>query len=659
MNTPVLILAHQRPALLRKCLAQLESTGFTNLYASVDGSSDTEEADHQEVVSILSEVISPDKLNLIPTNLGCEKGVLSGIDWFFNQVENGVIIEEDVLISKDGLQFLNEMLTKYQGQPSVFMAGAHLPTGNWNTNQSHCFSRVGHIWGWATWKDRWEKHDPQSIESLVNSDLIANSFGQTRLADYLKLNLEACISGKVDTWDFQWNMTMLSNNGFCALPNSNQIENIGISEDALHTTALHESVCNKFQEFKPSSNSSPVIESDREYEHEWFRRLKGETEHLKWKADHRELTDQPVFDRSVCLVSTTEIGGGAEKICHSIFNSSRPVDQKFLVSVKKTTNPNVLELGKYSLFERWFKPKYELSKQTEFADVVHLHNIHDMGFSWDDLLSLANTKPIVWTLHDQWILGKNIDPPFVEGDSIPKKKLQFIKHANVHLVTPSLWLQDKVYWKTGKLPTLIKYGIDTDIYQPIDKAAASENLGLDASKKRILFIAKNPLTNPYKDFSGLKKAWMIANEKLGTEGYDLVALGGPAVTENHEGHSQKVIPFTDDETDVCSWINACDLLIHATLSDNSPVSILETMACKIPVIATNIGGIIEQLDSGKCGVLVNSGSVETLAQSIIDHQPDSASNQGRIEAAFARISNEYTKTRMIDAYLGLYSKVSR
>ena len=657
MNTPVLILAHDRPALLLKCLNQLKSTGYTNIYASVDGPKTSIKTEHEKAVSILSEVVPSDKLNLIPTNLGCEKGVLNGIDWFFNQVDNGIIIEEDVLISENGLQFLDEMLAKYENDSSIFMAGAHLPTGKWHVSQSHFFSRVGHIWGWATWKDRWQKHDPNSMRSLVESELIAKSFGQTRLAEHFKLNLEACLSGQVDTWDFQWNMTMLANKGVCVLPSINQIENIGISQDALHTTGLHEGVCNSFQEPISGLNPPSEVEPDREYEHEWFRRLKGETEQLKIEPD-LELRGQSNFNGSVCTVSLTEIGGGAEKICHSIFKSEKPANQKFLVLVKKTRDPKVIELSNTGLLKRLFQSKPEMIRQTEFADVIHLHNIHGMGLGWDDLLDLAEIKPIVWTLHDQWILGKNIDPPFKDGGSIPKRKLAFIKHKNVHLVTPSLWLQDKVYCKTGKLPTLIKYGIDTDIYQHMDRTMACKSLGLNPSRIRILFIAKNPRTNPYKDFEGLRKAWIQANLELDGDGFDLIALGGPEHNETHGKYKLRVIPFTEDESMVCSWINSCDVMIHATLSDNSPVSILEAMSCNTPVIATNIGGINEQLKSGKCGVLVNPKSVDVIARSIVDHHKTSLVNQNKIQDAAEHISKNHTRSQMIDAYLGLYAKVS-
>ena len=374
---------------------------------------------------------------------------MNGIDWFFDQVEKGIIIEEDVLISKHGLNFLNEMLVKYQNEPSVFMAGAHLPTGNWNTTQTHFFSRIGHIWGWATWKDRWQQHNPNSMKSLADSELIANSFGQTRLADHFQLNLEACISGSVDTWDFQWNMTMLANNGVCVLPNSNQVENIGISGDALHTKALHKGVCNSFQDSILESIKWPPIHSDREYEHEWFRRLKGETKQLRNKTDRSDLLENSEFDGSLYLVNTTEIGGGAEKICFSILESPRLYNPKLLVSVKKTELPSVQQIeGSTTLISKLLGSSSDLLKRIVGADVVHLHNIHGMNLNWSGLLKLADQTPIIWTLHDQWILGENVTPPYNEGDSIPKQKLAFIKHQNVHLVAPSLWLQDNVYWKT-------------------------------------------------------------------------------------------------------------------------------------------------------------------------------------------------------------------
>lgn len=659
MNKPVLILAHERPELLQKCLARLKLAGCTNLYASVDGPSPSKNKEYGEVVSMLSAAVDSEKLNLISTNLGCEKGVLNGIDWLFNHEEKVIIIEEDVLISKTGLLFLSEMLDKYENEPLVFMAGAHLPTGSWNKNQNHFFSRIGHIWGWATWKNRWQKHDPSKTESLINSNLIQDSFGYTKIAKHLESNLNKCFSGEIDTWDFQWNMTMLANNGKCILPNSNQVENIGIAAHSLHTTALHAGVCNSFQTpILTSQDSIPAI-ADREYEHEWFRRLKGETAQLNIKSVRQELSNQVRFKGSVCLVNLTEIGGGAEKICHSIFTSAKPAEKEFLVSVKKTDNPKVIEFATPSRIERWLKPISELKRHTKSADVIHLHNIHGMDLRWDDLAVIADSKPIIWTLHDQWILGKNLKPPFVEEDSIPKKKLKFINHKNVQLVAPSLWLQDKVYWKTGKLPTLIRYGIDTNIYRPIERSIACKNLGLNPNKKRVLFIANNPQFNPYKDFPTLQEGWLKANTDLPEAGFDLVALGGQQMSKPFGKHNMIVIPFTDNENHVCSWINACDMVVHATLSDNSPVSILEAMACKTPVIATNIGGINEQLNNGNCGILVRPRSITDLAESILTLHHRSEANQDTVAAAYSRVMTNYTKKSMIDAYLGLYAKVCR
>ena len=103
MKTPVLVLAHQRPKQLKHCLERLNGAGCVQLFVSVDGPGEAEL--HNKVVKLALEYTSTDRIQFLPKNLGCEKGVLAGINWFFNQVAEGIIVEEDVLISDDGLAF--------------------------------------------------------------------------------------------------------------------------------------------------------------------------------------------------------------------------------------------------------------------------------------------------------------------------------------------------------------------------------------------------------------------------------------------------------------------------------------------------------------------------------------------------------------------------
>ena len=653
METPILILAHQRPELLKRCLERLKSAGATQLFASVDGPSNPEQ--HRKVVELIQADVSPENVQLLSENLGCEKGVIAGIDWFFDQVDSGVIIEEDVLISDFGLSFLEEMLTSYRKDRKVFMAGAHLPTGEWNSTESHFFSKVGHIWGWATWKDRWEIHRRSSTSELLKTELIKDCFGHTRIAEHFQKNLTACEDGTLDTWDFQWNLSMMANGGLCALPNHNQIENIGISEHALHTKALHAAVCNQIQVSTPSKQPK-TIERDREYEQEWFRRLKGEEHQLRTSSDAHLLNAKPFFEGTGSLVNTTDIGGGAERICFDQLKHSNQIS-KLLVVQKKSNESRVSGLpNPNGLLQKLLGESRDLIQQTKGSDVIHLHNIHGMDLSWNKLMQLADKKPIVWTLHDQWILGKNDHAPYSEG-TIPPKKLAFINHPNVHLATPSLWLQDKVYWKTKKLPWLVKYGIDTSIFKPMDKALASNKCGVAADRKRILFLAKNPETNPYKNLSKLKKAWLNVNAHLGSNGFDLYCLGGPPRTEIHGDFKFKVLPPTSDSNEVASWINACDLSINSTLNDNSPVSILEALACKVPVIATNVGGINELLDSSDAGRLVPIENEQKLTNAILDFVENPAKTNAQIENGYRKIQQEHTIGDMCDAYLGLYRQI--
>ena len=170
-------------------------------------------------------------------------------------------------------------------------------------------------------------------------------------------------------------------------------------------------------------------------------------------------------------------------------------------------------LGTWSLLrDPWFV----------WADVVHLHNLHGVAFSYLALPALAARKPLVWTLHDMWPItghcgfslgcerwrtGCGRCPhlevyPYAARDATRwewRWKRAAVNRARPRLAAPSRWL---CHLADEAFPTLapahhIPYSIDTGVFRPRSPADARSTLGLPADRV-LLLSAASDLAEPRK-----------------------------------------------------------------------------------------------------------------------------------------------------------------
>jgi hypothetical protein len=163
------------------------------------------------------------------------------LDWVFEQVEEAIILEDDCLPHPTFFRFCQELLLKYREDQRVGMiSGDNFQFGYRLNDDSYYFSNFNHIWGWASWRSRWEndydvdlKQWPKIRQEKRVNDWFGNKDQQDSFADaYEKVYQE-----KIDTWDYQWNFGSRLNGRIAVMPNINLISNIGFGDDATHTTA--------------------------------------------------------------------------------------------------------------------------------------------------------------------------------------------------------------------------------------------------------------------------------------------------------------------------------------------------------------------------------------------------------------------------------------
>ncbi|MCB9187572.1 MAG: glycosyltransferase, partial [Flavobacteriales bacterium] len=612
METPVLLLVYNRPKQTEQVLKRLKECDVKNVFVSADGPKNTTDRKlTREVKVVLKRFDSIIKNSQYSEqNLGCKNAVISGIDWFFNQVEEGIILEDDCLPSPHFFPFVEDMLNRYRDEPKVMMIGGNNPLGEWQSEGRHLFSRIGTIWGWATWKDRWESFNTElpEFDQFVTNQGFERAFGPTKLAASRFDLTRKSLRGEIDTWDYQWNAHLLMNHGLAVIPERNLIENIGFDSDGTNIHSKPNWIVNKVSAEPPKVDSKLVL-TDREFEMEWeLARRSNSTANPssfsfleKGKNEKRKLR--------ILLLNSTDIGGGAEKIAFTLHQKllAFGYDSQLLVQVKKSDLNSIQEITDLKSQIENFQP-----------DVIHVHNLHGTSIQLNELAELSQSIPVLFTLHDSWLTTGSIEHPF-EPD--PEKlnlldliswKREFslrnkvVARGNFHFTAPSQWMRELFFTAYGIRP----------YYVPNAIKKAEPNEVEIPSERFILFVANRPETNPYKDFATLKKAWKKANESLGENGCDLIVLGGETKTENIGSRTLFIIGNQSTES-VLAFMKDSLLVVQASLRDNAPLTILEAHSIGKNVVGSMVGGIPELMTEQEYDWLYEAGNADDLCERLI------------------------------------------
>ena len=246
LTTPVAFIIFNRPDTTARVFAEIAQAKPPKLLVVGDGPRTSREGEAQRVAqtrAIIEQVNWPCEVltNFSDTNMGCRKRVSSGIDWIFQQVEEAIILEDDCLPEPSFFQFCQEMLERYRDDQRIGMiSGDNFQFGRRYNQDSYYFSKFVHIWGWATWRNRWQAYDVDMTQwPLVrNQGWLESLVIDTDEIPYWDKVFERVYRGKIDTWDYQWGFANWVEGRLSVLPSINLISNIGFGADATHTTGI-------------------------------------------------------------------------------------------------------------------------------------------------------------------------------------------------------------------------------------------------------------------------------------------------------------------------------------------------------------------------------------------------------------------------------------
>lgn len=314
------------------------------------------------------------------------------------------------------------------------------------------------------------------------------------------------------------------------------------------------------------------------------------------------------------------------------------------------------------------------------ADIIHIHWILKGFLSFESLKKLIDLgKPIVWTCHDLWpftggcfylwdckrIASGCGECPYLYNQEsndlssfLLNKKIEIFNGSGINWAAPSKWLSEVA--KTSRVLdsevefAIIPNPIKVSSFEVSNASQKIENkvrFNLNPNKFTILFSAAN-LENPAKGFGDFRKIL----DKVDPNQIQAIVLGGSKGTIDLPV-SFHYAGYVGNPEQVKSLFGAADLYITTSLEDNLPTTVMESMACGMPALGYNIGGIPELINDNITGFVYPKGDWQAMADGVLHLLKNPDLLKEFSVNARRKAESEYEESIVAKRYADLYKKV--
>lgn len=412
----------------------------------------------------------------------------------------------------------------------------------------------------------------------------------------------------------------------------------------------------------------------------------------------------------ILLVNTSERTGGAAIAANRLMNALNHTGQeaRMLVRDKTTQNNLVTALPKSPLNRlRFIMERAEIFAANHFkkhrlfevdhashgidittlpefkkADVIHLHWVNQGMLSLNDIARiLEKKKPLVWTLHDmwpctgichyardcnRWLSGCGSCPILFKG--APRdlsyrtylRKQEAFSKGTIQFVACSDWLTNiakQAPLLHGNEISSIPNPINTHLYSPQDQHTARMHLGLPDEKYILLFVAYKA-TDPIKGINYFQDALRMYCDRHPEmkDRLHVVVVGREAtLVRDTFPCSTTTFEYVSDDRTMRDLYNAATLLMMPTVQDNLPNTIVESMACGLPCIGFNVGGLPQMIENGVSGYLARHKDAADFARCIETALDDEHLKHLSIEARNKAL-RFFSEEAVAKQYTAIYEK---
>ena len=234
---PVVLFVYRRD--FKKTIDSLLKNNLANqtdLFIYSDGSKNDKDLDDVIIVrDSIKEIYGFKSVTSINSekNKGLANSIIDGVTRTINEYGRVIVLEDDLIVSKDFLEYMNDALNYYNNDKMIWSIsgfGPNLPCLH-NYNKSLYLSPRASSWGWASWKDQWNSVDwlAKDFDDL-KKDLKLRGMFELGGNDMYKM-LELQMLGKIDSWAIRWCFSQFLQNKYTVYPVKSKIINYGFYDN--------------------------------------------------------------------------------------------------------------------------------------------------------------------------------------------------------------------------------------------------------------------------------------------------------------------------------------------------------------------------------------------------------------------------------------------
>lgn len=251
---PILLFTYNRLDHLKKTIYSLEKNTLSrnsDLIIFSDGPrKESEKYKIEKIRNFIKKIsgFKSIKLYLRNTNYGLSKNLIYGITQILKKNPKVIVLEDDLVVDKFFLNFMNDGLEIYEKNSSVASIHGYIYPINFSKiTPEYFFIKGADCWGWATWRRAWKKFEKngQKLLDQIDKNQLKENFNFNNTYDYYKM-LKKQIKGKNDSWAIRWYASAFLNNMYTLYPSKTFVKNIGIDGSGTHGSGNYAFKTSKF-----------------------------------------------------------------------------------------------------------------------------------------------------------------------------------------------------------------------------------------------------------------------------------------------------------------------------------------------------------------------------------------------------------------------------
>ena len=243
-KAPVLILAYNRADKVANLIDSLRPLRPSTVLVAVDGPRQNKVNDVEKVAQVHKVLESINWTNDVQIlgrekNLGLKRAVIDSVDWAISSYGKAIVIEEDVVVGAQFLDFMNHMLDVHVKENSIgHISGYNVVPHEFLSTTGARLTRYPESIAWATWNRAWTNFD-EELTWGANCSIteLSQVVGSRLSALKWKLNFLDAKNDRISTWAYRWIASLWSHDQYVISPNINLVNYAGFDSGSHTLTA--------------------------------------------------------------------------------------------------------------------------------------------------------------------------------------------------------------------------------------------------------------------------------------------------------------------------------------------------------------------------------------------------------------------------------------